>query len=73
VALVPQTSQKAWPSSVRVLGMGEHTFHRDVGLVHRAKTSLSETVKALAERIALSSGARGSSAAHQDAVKERAH
>lgn len=73
VALVPQTSQKAWPSSVRVLGLGEHTFHRDVGLVHRAKTSLSETVKALAERIALSSGARGSSAAHQDAVKERAH
>lgn len=54
VALVPETTQQAWPNSVRVLDLGDHTFHRDVGLVHRAKNSLNETVKALADHIVLS-------------------
>lgn len=50
VALVPQTaSGKRWPAAVRALDLGEHAFHRDVGLVHRAPRSLSEPVRLLAE------------------------
>ncbi|MFS2156622.1 LysR family transcriptional regulator [Pseudomonas sp. Pseusp122] len=48
VALVPETTaQKGWPDSVRVLDLGSHTFHRDVGLVHRAPGTLSEPVNML--------------------------
>ncbi|MBV6289579.1 LysR substrate-binding domain-containing protein [Pseudomonas aegrilactucae] len=58
VALVPETMRKAWPASVRVMDLGEHTFHRDVGLVHRARTSLSTTVEVLADLIVASSATR---------------
>lgn len=51
VALVPETLRNAWPASVRVLELGEHTFHRDVGLVHRARASLNTAVEALANLI----------------------
>jgi len=52
VALVPETQQrKAWPASVRALDLGEHTFHRDVGLVHRSNLTLNDSVKALADYI----------------------
>lgn len=48
VALVPETTaQRGWPESVRVLDLGSHTFHRDVGLVHRAPGTLSEPVNML--------------------------
>lgn len=48
VALVPETTaQQGWPESVRVLDLGSHTFHRDVGLVHRAPGTLSEPVNML--------------------------
>ncbi len=37
VALVPQTaSHRRWPAGVRAVDLGRHTFHRDIGLVHRA-------------------------------------
>ncbi|WP_024645559.1 LysR family transcriptional regulator [Pseudomonas syringae] len=50
VALVPETATiQAWPPTVRAINLGQHTFHRDIGLVHRAKRSLSEPVRALAQ------------------------
>ncbi|MHC5133170.1 LysR family transcriptional regulator [Pseudomonas glycinis] len=52
VALVPQTSnQQKWPASVRALDLGQHTFHRDIGLVHRSRKSLTEPVRILAQLI----------------------
>jgi hypothetical protein len=40
---VPETGDpRQWPDSVRVLELGEHGFHRDVGLVHRAPGTLNE-------------------------------
>ncbi|KPC33695.1 LysR family transcriptional regulator [Pseudomonas syringae pv. cilantro] len=50
VALVPETATlQAWPPTVRAIDLGQHTFHRDIGLVHRAKRSLSEPVRTLAQ------------------------
>jgi DNA-binding transcriptional LysR family regulator len=52
VALVPQTvTQRRWPAAVRVIDLGTHTFHRDVGIVHRAAQHLSEPVNVLAQLI----------------------
>jgi len=52
VALVPETaSGRRWPSSVRAIDLVEHTFHRDVGLVHRARQNLSEPARLLARLI----------------------
>lgn len=52
VALVPQmATYRRWPAAVRVVGLGTHTFHRDIGLVHRAVRNLSEPAKALAQLI----------------------
>ncbi|MDU8432479.1 LysR family transcriptional regulator [Pseudomonas syringae pv. actinidifoliorum] len=49
VALVPETATiQAWPAGVRALDLGPHTFHRDIGLVHRARRSLTEPVNVLA-------------------------
>uniref|UniRef100_UPI001F14731F LysR substrate-binding domain-containing protein n=1 Tax=Pseudomonas viridiflava TaxID=33069 RepID=UPI001F14731F len=43
VALIPQTaSHHPWPEGIRALDLGEQTFHRDVGLVHRDRPSLNE-------------------------------
>lgn len=48
VALVPQTAaQRRWPAAVRAIDLGAHTFHRDVGLVHRAERHLSEPARVL--------------------------
>ncbi|MEX3952065.1 LysR family transcriptional regulator [Paraburkholderia sp. EG287B] len=48
VALVPQTSAwRRWPAKVRAIDLGQHTFHRDVGLVHRAPGTLSEPARLL--------------------------
>ena len=53
VALVPQTSaQLDWPTGVRALDLGQHTFHRDIGLVHRTQQSFTEPVRLLAQLIA---------------------
>ncbi len=51
VALVPHIHGTAWPGSVRALALGVHTFHRDVGLVHRASARLNPQVDALAALI----------------------
>ena len=49
VALVPQPSAlKRWPSSVRAIDLETYTFHRDIGIVHRASGQLSEPALALA-------------------------
>ncbi|HKS13748.1 MAG TPA: LysR family transcriptional regulator [Pseudomonas sp.] len=59
VALVPQTlGHKAWPPGVRALDLGEHTFHRDIGLVHHSNRNANEPVMILAgliEELALPS------------------
>ncbi|MEI5999707.1 LysR family transcriptional regulator [Paraburkholderia bengalensis] len=48
VALVPQTATyRRWPSTVRAVDLGHHTFHREIGLVHRAPQRLSEPVQTL--------------------------
>jgi DNA-binding transcriptional LysR family regulator len=52
VALVPQTdAHRRWPAAVRAIGLGEHTFHRDIGLVHGARTDLSVPARALMQHI----------------------
>jgi DNA-binding transcriptional LysR family regulator len=52
VALVPQTSaHQPWPKGVRALDLGQHTFHRDIGLIHRSRQSLADPVATLAELI----------------------
>ena len=51
-ALVPQTAaHRRWPAAVRAVDLGQHTFHRDIGLVHRATQNLSEPVRILAQLI----------------------
>jgi DNA-binding transcriptional LysR family regulator len=52
VALVPQTAiHQEWPTGVRALDLGQHTFHRDIGLVHRSRQSFTEPVRILAQLI----------------------
>ncbi len=59
VALVPQTAAyRRWPAAVRAIDLGPRTFHREVGLVHRASRNLSEPVRDLAESIRTLAGSR---------------
>lgn len=52
VALVPQTAiHRRWPAAVRVIDLGSHTFHRDIGLVHRANQSPSEPARLFAQLV----------------------
>jgi DNA-binding transcriptional LysR family regulator len=70
VALVPQTAPDfAWPDGVRVLDLGQHTFHRDIGLVHRSRQTYTEPVRMLAELIS----AQVSPGAIPDAFKKNTH
>lgn len=56
-ALVPQTTdRRRWPAGVRALDLGARTFHRDIGLVHRA--DLPEAMQGLANLIAEAYGTR---------------
>jgi DNA-binding transcriptional LysR family regulator len=51
VALVPQTATlQRWPG-VRAVDLGPQTFHRDIGLLHRARRTLAEPVRDLIDRI----------------------
>lgn len=53
ITLVPQTAaNRKWPAAIRALDLGPHTFHRDIGLVHRASRTLTEPVRVLAEHVA---------------------
>ena len=57
VALVPQTSaHQPWPKGVRALDLGAHTFHRDIGLIHRSRQSLADPVAILAELVIAQAG-----------------
>ncbi|QBX41649.1 LysR family transcriptional regulator [Pseudomonas fluorescens] len=52
IALVPQTEpHQEWPEGVRAIDLGQHTFHRDIGLVHRSRQSFTEPVRILAQLI----------------------
>jgi DNA-binding transcriptional LysR family regulator len=56
VALVPHTArQRRWPAAVRAVDLGPHTFHRDIGTVHRADAA--QPVLRLVERIREAYGA----------------
>jgi DNA-binding transcriptional LysR family regulator len=60
VALVPQTAtHRRWPAAVRAIDLGAHTFHRDIGLVHRANRSLSEPARLFAQLICSAYRANG--------------
>jgi len=60
VALAPQTaSHRRWPAAIRALNLGHHTFHRDIGLVHRANRSMSEPARQLAALICSAYGESG--------------
>lgn len=53
VALVPQTpTLRRWPAGVRAVDLGAQTFHRDIGMLHRARRTLAEPVRDLADRFA---------------------
>ena len=57
IALVPQTStNRRWPAAVRAINLGQHTFHRDIGLVHRARRSMGEAAQQLADLVAAAYG-----------------
>lgn len=48
VALVPQTAtHQRWPATVRAIDLGRHTFHRDIGLLHRSLEILGEGTRSL--------------------------
>jgi len=50
IALVPQTeTHQQWPAGVRAIDLGQHTFHRDIGLVHRSRQNFTEPVRILAQ------------------------
>lgn len=57
VALVPQThTHRRWPAAVRAIDLGQHTFHRDIGLLHRAHRSMGEAAQRMAQLICGSYG-----------------
>ncbi|MDR7379579.1 DNA-binding transcriptional LysR family regulator [Rhodoferax ferrireducens] len=63
IALVPQTStNRRWPAAVRAINLGQHTFHRDIGLVHRARRSMGEAAQQLADLVAAAYGEAPSAA-----------
>jgi DNA-binding transcriptional LysR family regulator len=52
VALVPQTAtHRRWPAGVRAIDLGRHTFHRDIGLVHRGSRRLAGPAGLLGKQI----------------------
>jgi DNA-binding transcriptional LysR family regulator len=58
VALVPQTATHSrWPAGVRAIDLGRHTFHRDVGLVHRASRHAGGPGSLLAKEVRSAYGA----------------
>jgi DNA-binding transcriptional LysR family regulator len=60
IALLPQTeSIKRWPASVRAIDLGEHTFYRDIGLVHRSSHSMSDAARRLASMVCARYGSTG--------------
>jgi DNA-binding transcriptional LysR family regulator len=61
IALLPQTADhKRWPPDVRAVSLGDRTFHRDIGLLHRPSHTLSEPARILAKLICAAYGRSGS-------------
>ncbi|KVK98320.1 LysR family transcriptional regulator [Burkholderia cepacia] len=59
VAIVPHTAAyRRWPAGVRAIDLGHHTFHRDIGLVHRARRTMPEPAQQLAQLIEAASRRR---------------
>ncbi|MBB2930546.1 DNA-binding transcriptional LysR family regulator [Paraburkholderia silvatlantica] len=57
VALVPEVAtHRRWPAAVRAIDLGDHTFHRDVGLVQRARGAMSEPAQLLSRFLTLAAG-----------------
>lgn len=57
IALLPQTStNRRWPAAVRAINLGPHTFHRDIGLVHRARRSMNDAAQQLADLVSAAYG-----------------
>jgi DNA-binding transcriptional LysR family regulator len=53
IALVPQTVDHVrWPAGVRAIDLGDHTFYRDIGLIHRGGSTLSEPARMLSQMLA---------------------
>ena len=44
-------SSDLWPAAVRAIDLGRHTFHRDIGLVHRGSRSPAGPAGLLARQI----------------------
>jgi hypothetical protein len=45
-ALMPKTATyQQLPAGVRALDLAQHTFQRDIGLIHRSRHSLNEPVR----------------------------
>lgn len=60
VALLPQTeSFKRWPAKVRAIDLGEHTFYRDIGLVHRSSHGMSDAARRLVGLVCARHGSTG--------------
>lgn len=56
-ALVPQTTdRRRWPAGVRMIDLGPHTFHREIGLVHRV--DIADAVRQLAGMVVEAYGQR---------------
>lgn len=57
VALVPQTvAHRRWPAAVRAVDLGDHTFYREIGLVHRTTQNLNSAARLLADLICTAYG-----------------
>ncbi|MDE2479764.1 MAG: LysR family transcriptional regulator, partial [Betaproteobacteria bacterium] len=48
-----------WPAGVRAIDLGRHTFHRDIGLVHRAGLDPDSPAGLLARLLSEAYGPRG--------------
>lgn len=57
VALAPQTfDHRRWPAAIAAIDLGARTFHREIGLAHRASGSMSAAARELAGLIAAAYG-----------------
>jgi DNA-binding transcriptional LysR family regulator len=57
IALLPQTAAyRRWPAGVRAIDLAQHTFHRDIVLVHRAEQALTEAARALVQLLEQQAG-----------------
>ncbi len=59
VSLVPETGlQGRWPAGIRAVDLGQHTFHRDIGLVLRRDLAPDAPAQVLVRALRTTYGAR---------------